>query len=199
MRIKMDGHLFWLLDPDVDVVSQKKKKKKETGSKEPSRKRPRFESNPKDGNKGNLPLAVILDSSHMSEALVAVDEVVVETSRKGKEKVIESSHLPDVDIVAKERRRLKIGLKANHLEMDPPLSTPIGQTFGRGSNHIAPGDTTKEVPPTSRKLPSNGIMEESVNQMTTMLSNILKHHGHANQRLASLEEDLVHTRREERS
>ncbi|KAL2634626.1 hypothetical protein R1flu_006105 [Riccia fluitans] len=33
--------------------------------------------------------------------------------------------------------------------------------------------------------------------MTTMLSNILEHHGRANQRLASLEEDLVHVRREE--
>ncbi|KAL2609291.1 hypothetical protein R1flu_027864 [Riccia fluitans] len=30
-----------------------------------------------------------------------------------------------------------------------------------------------------------------------MLSNILEHHGRANQRLASLEEDLVHARREE--
>ncbi|KAL2633281.1 hypothetical protein R1flu_004760 [Riccia fluitans] len=30
-----------------------------------------------------------------------------------------------------------------------------------------------------------------------MLSNILEHHGRANQHLASLEEDLVHTRREE--
>ncbi|KAL2610484.1 hypothetical protein R1flu_029057 [Riccia fluitans] len=30
-----------------------------------------------------------------------------------------------------------------------------------------------------------------------MLSNILEHHGRANQRLASLEEDLVHSRREE--
>ncbi|KAL2650450.1 hypothetical protein R1flu_018578 [Riccia fluitans] len=30
-----------------------------------------------------------------------------------------------------------------------------------------------------------------------MLSNILEHHGCANQRLASLEEDLVHARREE--
>ncbi|KAL2624389.1 hypothetical protein R1flu_008634 [Riccia fluitans] len=33
--------------------------------------------------------------------------------------------------------------------------------------------------------------------MTTMLSNILEHHGRVNQRLASLEEDLVHTKREE--
>ncbi|KAL2633883.1 hypothetical protein R1flu_005362 [Riccia fluitans] len=82
--------------------------------------------------------------------------------------------------------------------MDPPLSTPIGQTSGRGSNHIAPGDTTKEVHPTSSKLPSDGIMEESVNQMTTMLSNILEHHGHVNQRLAFLEEDLVHAKREEK-
>ncbi|KAL2621869.1 hypothetical protein R1flu_002074 [Riccia fluitans] len=40
-------------------------------------------------------------------------------------------------------------------------------------------------------------MEESISQMTTMLSNILEHHGCANQRLASLEEDLVHARREE--
>ncbi|KAL2620727.1 hypothetical protein R1flu_000932 [Riccia fluitans] len=40
-------------------------------------------------------------------------------------------------------------------------------------------------------------MEESVNQMTTMLSNILEHHGRANQRLASLEEDLVHAKLEE--
>ncbi|KAL2613039.1 hypothetical protein R1flu_024731 [Riccia fluitans] len=80
---------------------------------------------------------------------MAVDEVVVETSQKGKEKVTESLHLPNVDIVAEDKRRLKTGLKANRLEMDPPLSTPIGQTSGRGSNHIAPGDTIKEVPPTS--------------------------------------------------
>ncbi|KAL2642078.1 hypothetical protein R1flu_009665 [Riccia fluitans] len=130
---------------------------------------------------------------------MVVDEVVVETSRKGKEKVIESSHLPNMDIVAENRKRLKIRLKAIRLEMDPPLSTPTGQTSDRGNNHIAPGDTTKEVPPTSSKQPYDGIMEESVSQMTTMLSNILEHHGHANQHLASLEEDLVHTRREERS
>ncbi|KAL2650790.1 hypothetical protein R1flu_018918 [Riccia fluitans] len=81
--------------------------------------------------------------------------------------------------------------------MDSPLSTPTGQTSGRGSNHVPAGDTTKEVPPTSSKLPSDGIMEESVSQMTTMLSNILEHHGRVNQRLASLEEDLVHSKREE--
>ncbi|KAL2643429.1 hypothetical protein R1flu_011016 [Riccia fluitans] len=80
--------------------------------------------------------------------------------------------------------------------MDPPLSTPTGQTSGRGSNHIPADDTTKEVPPSS-KLPSDGIMEESVSQMTTMLLNILEHHQRTNQRLASLEEDLVHSRREE--
>ncbi|KAL2608885.1 hypothetical protein R1flu_027458 [Riccia fluitans] len=34
--------------------------------------------------------------------------------------------------------------------------------------------------------------------MTTMLSNILEHHGHVNQRLASLEEDLIHAKREEK-
>ncbi|KAL2645438.1 hypothetical protein R1flu_013025 [Riccia fluitans] len=40
-------------------------------------------------------------------------------------------------------------------------------------------------------------MEESVNQITTMLSNILEHHGRANQRLAFLEEDLAHAKLEE--
>ncbi|KAL2653209.1 hypothetical protein R1flu_021337 [Riccia fluitans] len=152
------------------------------GSEQPSRKRSRSESDPKDGNEGNLPS-------------------VVKTSRKGKEKVTKSSHCPDVDtnvdIAAEERRTLKIGVKANRLEMDPPLSTPIGQTSGRGNNHIPAGDTTKEVPPTSSKLPSDGIMEESVSQMTTMLSNILEHHGRANQRLASLEKDLAHVKLEE--
>ncbi|KAL2631610.1 hypothetical protein R1flu_016296 [Riccia fluitans] len=125
----------------------------------------------------------------------------METSRKGKEKVTESLHLPnvdiDVDIMAEERRTSKIRMNANRLQMDPPLSAPTGQTSSRGNNHILVDDTTKEVPPTSSKLPSDGIMEESVSQMTTMLSNILEHHGHANQCLASLEEDLVHSRREE--
>ncbi|KAL2634468.1 hypothetical protein R1flu_005947 [Riccia fluitans] len=106
------------------------------------------QSHPKDGNEGNLPSAV-------------------ETSQKGKEKVTKSSHHPDVDtdvdIPAKERRTLKIGMTANCLEMDPPLSQP-------------PHD----------KLP-----------MTTMLSNILEHHGRVNQRLTSLEEDLAHTKLEE--
>ncbi|KAL2653660.1 hypothetical protein R1flu_021788 [Riccia fluitans] len=166
---------MWTLNP-------KRAKKKQIGSEQPSQKRPRSESDPKDGNEGNLPLAV-------------------ETSWKGKEKVIESSHRPnvdiDVDIPAKERRTLKIGMTANRLEMDPPLSTPTGQTSGRGSNHIPAEDTTKEVPPTSSKLPSDGIMEESVSQMTTMLFNILEHHGRANQRLASLEEDLAHAKLEE--
>ncbi|KAL2623609.1 hypothetical protein R1flu_003814 [Riccia fluitans] len=79
------------------------------GSEQPSRKHPRSEFDPKDGNEGNLPSTM-------------------ETSRKGKRKVTKSSHLPnvdtDVDIAAKERRTLKIGVKANRLEMDPPLSTP---------------------------------------------------------------------------
>ncbi|KAL2611105.1 hypothetical protein R1flu_022797 [Riccia fluitans] len=179
MRIKMDGHLVKPLDLDVDATSQKKNKKKQTGSEQPSRKRPRSESDPKDGNEENLSL-------------------VVETSWKGKEKVTESLHLPnvdiDVDIAAKERRMLKIGVKASRLEMDPPLLTPTRQISGRGSNHIPVGDTTKEIPPTSSKLPFDGIMEESVNQMTTMLSNILEHHERANQRLASLEEDLVNAK-----
>ncbi|KAL2608495.1 hypothetical protein R1flu_027068 [Riccia fluitans] len=65
-----------------------------------------LKSDPKDGNEGNLPSAV-------------------ETSRKGKGKVTESSHRPDVDIdmdiPAKKRRTLKIGMTASHLEMDPPL------------------------------------------------------------------------------
>ncbi|KAL2651068.1 hypothetical protein R1flu_019196 [Riccia fluitans] len=33
--------------------------------------------------------------------------------------------------------------------------------------------------------------------MTTMLSNIIEHHGRANQRLASLEKDLAHAKLEE--
>ncbi|KAL2633257.1 hypothetical protein R1flu_004736 [Riccia fluitans] len=40
-------------------------------------------------------------------------------------------------------------------------------------------------------------MEESDSQMTTMLLNILEHHGRANQHLASLEKGLVHSKREE--
>ncbi|KAL2632581.1 hypothetical protein R1flu_004060 [Riccia fluitans] len=178
MKIKKDGHLVEPLDLDVDAKSQKTPKKKQMGSEQSSRKRPRSESDLKDGNEGNLPS-------------------IVETSRKRKEKVTESSHRPDVDIPAEERRTLKIEMTANRLEMDPPLSTPTRQTSGRGNNHIPTGDTTKEVPPTSSKLPSDGIMEESVSQMTTMLSNILEHHGRANQRLASLEEDLAHAKLEE--
>ncbi|KAL2620332.1 hypothetical protein R1flu_000537 [Riccia fluitans] len=111
MKIKKDGYLVEPLDPDVDAKSQKTPKKKQTGSEQPSWKRPRFESDPKDGNEGNLPSAV-------------------ETSRKGKEKVTKSSHRPDVDtnvdIPAKERKTLKIGMMASCLEMDPPLSTPTG-------------------------------------------------------------------------
>ncbi|KAL2633103.1 hypothetical protein R1flu_004582 [Riccia fluitans] len=146
----MDGHLVEPLDPNVDATSQKKNTKKQMGSEQPSRKRPISKSNPKDGKEGNLPSAV-------------------ETSRKGKEKVTESLHLvnTDVDIAAVERRTLKIGVNGSCLEMDPPLSIPTRQTSGRGSNHIPTDDTTKEVPPTSTKLPYDGIMEESVNQMTT--------------------------------
>ncbi|KAL2643244.1 hypothetical protein R1flu_010831 [Riccia fluitans] len=147
MRIKKDSHLVELLDPSVDAKSQKTPKKKQTGSEQPSRKCPRFESDPKDGKEGNLPSAV-------------------KTSWKGKEKVIESLHRPDmdtdVDISVEERRTLKIGMMANRLEMDPPSRPP------------------------QDKLP-----------MTTMLSNILEHHGRANQRLASLEEDLAHAKLEE--
>ncbi|KAL2633829.1 hypothetical protein R1flu_005308 [Riccia fluitans] len=182
MRIKKDGHLVEPLDLDVDVKSQKTPKRKQTGSEQPSRKRPRSESDPKDTNKGNLPSAM-------------------ETLRKRKENVTKSLHRPDVDtnldIPAEERKMLKIGMTANRLEMNPPLLTPTRQTSGRGSNHIPPGDTTKEVRNTSSKLPSDGIMEQSVSQMTTMLSNIIEHHGRANQRLASLEEDLAHTKLEE--
>ncbi|KAL2610954.1 hypothetical protein R1flu_022646 [Riccia fluitans] len=147
MKIKKDGHLVEPLDPSVDSKSQKTPKKKQTGSKQQSRKRPRSESDPKDGNEGNLPSAV-------------------ETSRKGKGKVTESSHRPDVDtdvdIPAEERRTLKIGMTANRLEMDPPLSTPTRQTSDRGSNHIPTGDITKEVPPTSSKVPSDVLLEEFV-------------------------------------
>ncbi|KAL2644099.1 hypothetical protein R1flu_011686 [Riccia fluitans] len=88
-------------------------------------------------------------------------------------------------------------MTASRLEMDPPLSTPTGQTSGRGSNHIHASDTTKKVRNTSSKLPSDGILEQFVNQMTTMLLNIIEHHGRANQCLASLEEDLTHAKLEE--
>ncbi|KAL2650789.1 hypothetical protein R1flu_018917 [Riccia fluitans] len=86
----MDGHLVEPLDLDVDATSQKKNKKKQMGSEQPSQKRPRSEFDPKDAKEGNLPS-------------------VVETSRKGKKKITESLHLPNVDIAAKERRMLKIG------------------------------------------------------------------------------------------
>ncbi|KAL2608638.1 hypothetical protein R1flu_027211 [Riccia fluitans] len=106
MKIKKDGHLVEPLDLDVDARFQKIPKKKQTGSEQPSRKHPRSESDPKDGNEGNLPSAV-------------------ETSRKEKGKVTESSHRPDVDtyvdIPAEERKTLKIGTTASCLEMAPPL------------------------------------------------------------------------------
>ncbi|KAL2631252.1 hypothetical protein R1flu_015938 [Riccia fluitans] len=106
MKIKKDGHLVEPLDPDVDAKSQKTPKKKQKGSEKPSRKRPRSESDLKDLNEGNLPSTV-------------------ETSWKEKGKVTECSHRPDVDtdvdIPAEDRRRLKIGMTASRLEMDPPL------------------------------------------------------------------------------
>ncbi|KAL2641716.1 hypothetical protein R1flu_009303 [Riccia fluitans] len=109
---------MWTLNP-------RRPKKKQKGYEEPSRKCPRSESDPKDLNEGNLPSAV-------------------ETSRKGKGKITESSHRPDVDIdvdiPAEDRRRLKIGMTANRLEMDPPLSTPTGQTsehHGRKNQRLA--------------------------------------------------------------
>ncbi|KAL2624383.1 hypothetical protein R1flu_008628 [Riccia fluitans] len=182
IKIKKDGHLVEPLDLDVDAKFQKTPKKKQTRSEQPSRKRPRSESDPKDSNEGNLPSAV-------------------ETSWKGKGKVTESSHRPDVDtkvdIPAKDRRTLKIGMTGSRLEMDPPLSIPKGQISGRSNNHIPTGDTTKEAPPTSSKVPSDGILEESVNQMTTVLSNIIEHLARKNQPLASLEEDLTHAKLEE--
>ncbi|KAL2632108.1 hypothetical protein R1flu_016794 [Riccia fluitans] len=148
MNIKKDGHLVKPHDPDVDAKSQKIPEKKQKGSEEPSRKRPRSESDPKDLNEENLPSAV-------------------ETSWKGKGKVTESSHCPnvdtDVDIPAEDRRRLKIGMTANSLEMDPPLD-PHKTNF---------------------------------RQMTTVLSNIIEHHGRKNQHLASLEQDLAHAKLEE--
>ncbi|KAL2612538.1 hypothetical protein R1flu_024230 [Riccia fluitans] len=182
MKIKKDGHLVEPLDPNVDAKSQKTPKKKQMGSEQPSQKRPRSEFDPKDGNEGNLPSTV-------------------ETSRKGKGKVTESLHRPDVDtnvdIPAEDRRTLKIGMTASRLEMDPPLSTTTRQTSGRGNNHIPVGDTTEEAPPTSSKVPPVGILEESVSQMTIVLSNIIEHHARKNQRLASLEEDLAHAKLEE--
>ncbi|KAL2623911.1 hypothetical protein R1flu_008156 [Riccia fluitans] len=88
-------------------------------------------------------------------------------------------------------------MTVSRLEMDPPLSTPTRQTSDRGNIHIPAGDTMKEDPPTSSKVPSDVILEEFVNQMTTVLSNIIEHHGRKNQRLASLEQDLAHAKLEE--
>ncbi|KAL2624445.1 hypothetical protein R1flu_008690 [Riccia fluitans] len=182
MRIKKDGHLVEPLDPDVDAKSKKTPKKKQThmvnnhlGSVQDLSPTPRMGRKEISFNRGNL--------------------------AEGKGEITESLHRPDVDtyvdILAEERRMLKIGMTANRLEMDPPLLTPTRQTSDRGSNHILASDTLKEVPPTSSKLSSYGIMEESVSQMTTMLSNILEHHGRTNQHLASLEEHLAHAKLEE--
>ncbi|KAL2653340.1 hypothetical protein R1flu_021468 [Riccia fluitans] len=97
MKMKKDGHLVEPLDLDVDAKSQKTPKKKQKGSEESSRKRPKSKSDPKDLNEGNLPSTV-------------------KTSRKEKGKVTESSHRldvdTDVDILAKDRRRLKIEMTA---------------------------------------------------------------------------------------
>ncbi|KAL2624215.1 hypothetical protein R1flu_008460 [Riccia fluitans] len=120
---------------------------------------------------------------------------------EGKGEGYQSSHHPDVDtevdIPAGDRRTLKIGMMTSRLEMDPPLSTPTRQTSGRGGNHIPTCDPTKEAPPTSSKVPSDGILEESISQMTIVLSNIIEHHARKNQCLASLEEDLTHAKLEE--
>ncbi|KAL2635032.1 hypothetical protein R1flu_006511 [Riccia fluitans] len=145
MKIKKDGHLVEPLDPDVDTKSQKTPKKKQKGSEEPSRKRPRSEFDLKDLNEGNLPLAV-------------------ETSQKGKGKVTESSYRPnvdtDVDIPAEDRRRLKIG-------------RTVSQSTSLDSHRT------------------------NFRQMTTVLLNIIEHHGRKNQHLASLEQDLAHAKLEE--
>ncbi|KAL2629700.1 hypothetical protein R1flu_014386 [Riccia fluitans] len=96
----------------------------------------------------------------------------METSRKENTllgKVTESLHHFDVDtnvdMPAEERRTLKIGMTANRLEMDPPLSRPL--------------------------------QDKLLVEMTTMLLNIIEHHGRKNQHLASLEEDLAHAKLEE--
>ncbi|KAL2607903.1 hypothetical protein R1flu_026476 [Riccia fluitans] len=174
MKIKKDGHLVEPLDPDVDAKSQKTPKKKQMGSEQPSRKRSRSESNLKDGNEGNLPSAM-------------------KTSRKGKRKVIKSSHRPDVDtyvdIPAEERRTLKIGMTASRLEMDPPLSTPTRQTSGRGSNHIPASDTTKEVPPTSSKVPSNDLAHAKLEEekLKATIEALEKEKSEMNARVALME------------
>ncbi|KAL2634385.1 hypothetical protein R1flu_005864 [Riccia fluitans] len=103
----------------------------------------------------------------------------------------------DVDIPAEDRRMLKIGMTASRLEMDPPSRPPQDKLSVEALISIPVGDTTKEVPPTSSKVPSDLILEESISQMTTVLSNIIEHHGRKNQRLASLEQDLAHAKLEE--
>ncbi|KAL2608588.1 hypothetical protein R1flu_027161 [Riccia fluitans] len=86
----------------------------------------------------------------------------VETLRKGKEKVTEFSHHLDVDTDV-------------DISAEERRTLKIGMTASR-----------LEMDPPSRP-PQNKLLIE----MTTMLSNILEHHGRANQRLASLEEEKL--------
>ncbi|KAL2653504.1 hypothetical protein R1flu_021632 [Riccia fluitans] len=80
MKIKKDGHLVELLDPDVDAKSQKTPKKKQTGSEQPSRKRPRSESDPKDGNEGNLPSA--METSRKERMTTMLSNIIEHHGRK---------------------------------------------------------------------------------------------------------------------
>ncbi|KAL2611133.1 hypothetical protein R1flu_022825 [Riccia fluitans] len=72
MKIKKDGHLVEPLDLDVDAKSQKTPKKKQTGSEQPSRKRPRSESDLRDGNEENLPSAVETSRKERGSQMIAV-------------------------------------------------------------------------------------------------------------------------------
>ncbi|KAL2607925.1 hypothetical protein R1flu_026498 [Riccia fluitans] len=159
----MDGHLVWPIDPDVDTVSRKKNNKKETGSEQPSRSVQDLSPTPRMATKKIFLqlsfLILLIGRRHQWRSMRLLWK-----PRKRERRRLPNPHIfLDEDIAAEDKRRLKIGLKANRLEMDPPLSTPTRQTSSRGNNHIAPGDTTEEVPPTSSKQPSNEIMEESVN------------------------------------
>ncbi|KAL2603200.1 hypothetical protein R1flu_013174 [Riccia fluitans] len=125
--------------------------------------------------KANLPSAV---------------EDLVKRGERGK--VTESSHRLDVDtnvdIPAEERRTLKIRITANRLEMNVPPLRPQDKLPVEAI--ITYMRVISRKTSTSSKVPFDGILEEFVSQMTTVLSNIIEqHHARKNQRLASLKSD----------
>ncbi|KAL2650208.1 hypothetical protein R1flu_018336 [Riccia fluitans] len=85
---------------------------------------------------------------------------------------------------------------ASHLLMDPPSRPPQDKLPVEAIITYLPV-ISRRSPSTSSKVPFDVILEEFVSQMTTVLSNIIEHHGRKNQHLASLEQDLAHAKLEE--